>query len=151
MSYNRITVIGNVGMDAEVSDYDSRYLIRFNVCTTNRFKKGEEWVNESQWFNVQMWTTSSGQARLLTKGATVLVEGSMRSKEYEKDGEKRLYWYIAASSFQILSGTKKNDADTAEPKPNKDKGKPKSDAPKAPKNEKPAQGERKINPEDIPF
>ena len=142
MSYNKIIVVGRVGKDADVKDRDDQYVVNFTLCVSEKsYKNKDEY--DSQWFNVQFWAKSTAQANIITKGSTILVEGAMRSRIFEKDGQKNTYWYIAASKVDLLSsanngGQKKSDNASS-------KGESKAPAPEKEKKES------KINRDDIPF
>jgi len=129
MNYNHITLVGVLGRDAETKDYDDKVLVKFTLCVTGSTKKGEEWVDDSQWFNVQMWAKNTTQAKMLTKGVTVLVDGKMRSTKYEKDGVKKEYWYVQASSVQTQP-TKKSSDSKGSKKENEGEPQPVAQSPK---------------------
>lgn len=141
LNYNHITLVGTIGKDAETKSFEDKTLIKFTMCVSRSFKKGDEWTNESQWFNVQMWAKNTTQARALTKGQTVLVDGQMLSSVYDnKDGVKSVYWYVQASTVQVQLQKKNSESES---------GVSESRAQK--EGTEPASGKRKSTKDEIPF
>lgn len=101
-SINKITLLGNLGRDAETT-YTSggKAITKFSVCTERSYKKGDEWVKESNWTNVVLF----GQekiAELLTKGATVYVDGRLENSSFDgKDGVKKYVTNVIADNVII--------------------------------------------------
>lgn len=62
-----------------------------------RLATNESWVDKNkepqertEWHTVVIWgARAEGLARVLSKGAGVLVEGTLRTSSYEKEGQKR--------------------------------------------------------------
>ncbi|KAJ3104151.1 hypothetical protein HDU97_009502 [Phlyctochytrium planicorne] len=109
--YNKVILMGNVGKDPEFfmsksvkpeDGQDVRGLWTFTLATSRYIKKGEEYVQETQWHSIK--TVSTSQSPLfarLTKGAHVTVEGRI---EYKRDEEKeRTYTSIYAGMIISMS------------------------------------------------
>ena len=46
---NRVTLLGNVG-SVEVKEFDNgRKLVQVSLATSESYKKGEEWVDKTEW------------------------------------------------------------------------------------------------------
>jgi hypothetical protein len=69
-----------------------------------RPKGSDEWKRETDWINVVGWSLSDYVRGGLTKGACVLVKGSIRTDSYEaKDGSgKRYNTYVHADKVQLF-------------------------------------------------
>ncbi|MFP4487983.1 MAG: single-stranded DNA-binding protein [Bacteroidales bacterium] len=106
---NKVHLIGNLGKDPEVMEFDSgRKLAKFPLATTENYKneKGEK-VSETTWHNLVLWNGLAGIAeKYLTKGGEIAVEGRIMHREYEKDGEKRWNTEIVVSQMQMLRSKK---------------------------------------------
>jgi single stranded DNA-binding protein len=89
---NRVTLIGRLGRDAEVT---SSYT-RFGLATTQSWKDRAtgEWKEKTEWHNVTLFAEKA-----LPKGALVWLEGSIAYSE--KDG--KYYTNIIASSLRWLN------------------------------------------------
>jgi len=85
MYINRLTIIGFLGGDGE-------------------------WQRVTEWHRVVVWGAKFAEsAARLTKGAHVLVEGSLRSREYERDGVKHRVWECKADTILKLDRAQRAD------------------------------------------
>lgn len=110
-SFNRITIVGYLGRDAEQRFTPGGMAVAsFSVATTEKRKDGEK----TTWFRVSLFgKQAENVAPYLTKGKLVFVEGSLRQEEYTtKDGQTRTALEVNATSLQLLGG--KDDTPRAE-------------------------------------
>lgn len=114
---NRITIAGHLGRDPEIKyTSNNKAVARFSVAVSERQKVGDEWQDKTEWFSVVAWERSAEYAgKYLEKGAAVLVEGRVQTREYEKDGEKRRVVEVIASSVHGLSPRAKETDNEPEP------------------------------------
>ncbi len=91
LSLNRITLIGNLGRDAETRfTTGNTEICTFPLATTNSWKKDDNWVNETTWHNITAFKVSEYVKAGLTKGSPCYVEGRLSKREYtDKEGIKR--------------------------------------------------------------
>lgn len=108
---NRVILIGRLGKDAETKTVGEFTVTKFSIATERRFKRGEEWVSETDWHNVTLWR-SGKLAEYLTKGTLVSVEGRLQTRSYEKDGEKRYSTDVVAESVGLLSSANGASSDS---------------------------------------
>lgn len=74
---NNVTLIGNLGRDAEV--LSAQGLTRYNVATRHSWKdKAGEWQDRTDWHRVTFW-----REKPLPKGALVYIEGRIQYHEHE--------------------------------------------------------------------
>jgi single-strand DNA-binding protein len=100
---NSVRLVGNLGMDPEVKNFDNnRKLARLSIATNESYKndKGEK-VTETQWHNLILW---GNQAKLagdyLKKGDEVAIEGKLTNRNYvDKDGNKRYACEVVVNEF----------------------------------------------------
>lgn len=106
-SLNRVELIGHLGKDANTIFTQSGVAkTNFSVATEHSYKKGEEWVKQTEWHNVVIWR-SERLAEYLNKGQQVYVEGRLQSRSYDdKDGNKRYVTEIVADNVILLGGNK---------------------------------------------
>lgn len=92
-SLNRITLIGNLGRDAETRFLADNNLAitNFSLATTHSYKgKTGDWVNETTWHRITAFNLSDFMKENLKKGKKFYVEGRLTNREYtDKDGVKR--------------------------------------------------------------
>jgi len=107
---NRAEIIGNLGRDAETTYTASQVPVtKFSIATTRRFKKGDDFIEETIWHNVVLWR-SEAVAKFLLKGKQVYVEGYINNRSYEdKDGKKVWTSEIVAENVILLGGDRSSD------------------------------------------
>lgn len=109
---NKVILIGNAGNDAEVRYMPSGAAVtNVNLATTEswRDKQSGQMQERTEWHRVAFM--DRGNFRLgqiagdfIKKGTKVYVEGSLRTREWEKDGIKRYTTEIIANEMQLLDG-----------------------------------------------
>jgi single-strand DNA-binding protein len=102
---NRIDIIGYVGRDPEGSETASGTPIaRFNVATTERWKGKDNRLHEhTDWHRVVFFGPAAEQiVDYVRKGSLVEVEGSLRSRTYEKDGSTRYAVEIRGAEWRVF-------------------------------------------------
>ena len=100
MTVNKITLVGNVGKDAELKKTKGGSYARFTLATNTNYKNNAgEWVTETEWHNVKVWGLTAERAvSQCRKGKLVYVEGKLVS--YEHEG--RRLWDVKADLFRVL-------------------------------------------------
>jgi single-strand DNA-binding protein len=140
MSFNKITLVGNLGRDPEL-----RYtpqgtpVCSFTMATNERRKdKTGETQDQTTWFRVTLWGRQAETAsQYLTKGRPVYIEGRLRVEDWtDRDGRARYTLEVHATDMQFIGG-KGDDA----PAP------PRSDEQPRPS----SAGAPEIEDDDIPF
>jgi single-strand DNA-binding protein len=107
MSVNKAILIGHLGQDPEVRFLASGQAVaRLSVATNEKWKDAAGELKErTDWHNVVVWgKTAEHCGQYLTKGRQVYVEGSIRTRDYEKDGVKRYITEVVAQRVQFLGG-----------------------------------------------
>ena len=102
---NKVILIGNLGADPEV-----RYMPNGGAVTTIRMATSESWKDQSgqqqertEWHRVVFYRKLAEIAgEYLKKGAKLYIEGSLRTQQWEKNGEKRYTTEIVANEMQML-------------------------------------------------
>ena len=92
-SVNKVILIGNVGADPEVRYLDRGVAIAtFNLATTER---GYTMQNGTQVPDVTEWHS-------VVKSMKIYVEGKLKTRSWEKDGQIRRKTEVIAENVQIL-------------------------------------------------
>ena len=103
---NKVLLIGNLGKDPEIQNFDKGALLaKFPLATTETFKdKNGQRQDRTEWHNIVVWGTLAEVAqKYLRKGMMVYVEGRIQSRQYEdKEGNKKNITEIRAENFQML-------------------------------------------------
>ena len=97
-------LVGRLTLDAELKYTNSGQAVcHFSVATSSRVKKGDQWVDESSFWDVDLWGKRAESVnQYLTKGKLVAVQGDMRQDKWEQDGQSRMKVKITANDVQLL-------------------------------------------------
>jgi single-strand DNA-binding protein len=104
-------LVGRLTRDAELKYTNSGQPVgNFSVATSTRRKKGDQWVDEPSFWDVELWGKQAESLnQYLTKGKLVAVEGTMRQDRWEQDGQQRMKVKVSANSVQLLGGGQGNN------------------------------------------
>lgn len=103
---NRVTLIGNLGADPE-----TRFMPSGGAVTNIRLATSESWKDRqsgqmqerTEWHRVVFFNKLAEIAgEYLKKGSKVYIEGSLRTRKWEKDGQDHYTTEIVASEMQML-------------------------------------------------
>lgn len=111
-SINRITLIGNVGQDAELRTTQSgEPFAYFRVATNDSYKDSRgQWHTSTEWHTIKVRNKSSNRAASsIRKGALIYIEGKIKSF---KSKDNRTLWEIEASTWHLLD--KESDHSTGQ-------------------------------------
>lgn len=97
-------LVGRLTRDAELKYTNSGQAVcHFSVATSSRRKKGDQWVDEASFWEIDLWGKQGESInQYLTKGKLVAVEGSMRQDRWEQDGQSRMKVIVNANTVQLL-------------------------------------------------
>jgi single-strand DNA-binding protein len=82
---NSVKLIGNVGREINVKEFEGRKLINFSLATNESYKnRNNEEIKNTAWHNI----VASGQVAtqcetLLVTGKTVQIEGKLNYRQYQ--------------------------------------------------------------------
>lgn len=107
-SINRVIITGNLTRDPELRSLPSGTSVcELRVAVNERTKNNQsgQWEDRANYFNVTVWGAQGENcARYLSKGRGVGVDGRLRWREWETDGQKRQAVDIIAETVQFLGG-----------------------------------------------
>lgn len=103
---NKWIGVGNLGRDPEVRfTQGGSAVCNLSIAVGERVKKGETWEEHTEWVRVVCFgKTAENAGQFLQKGRQVYVEGKLRQREYEKDGQKQRSTEVVADVLQFLGG-----------------------------------------------
>ncbi len=104
---NRVMLLGNLGADPELRfTQGGQSVLNIRLATTERFKGADgQWQERTDWHSVVVWgKRAEALGKILTKGSTIFVEGSLRTTSYEKGGEKRFKTEVVAQNVILAGG-----------------------------------------------
>ena len=116
MSFNKITLVGNLGRDPEL-----RYtpqgtpVCSFSLATNERRKDRTTGENNdiTTWFRVTLWGRQAETAsQYLTRGRPVYIEGRLRVEEWtDRDGNNRHTLEVQGTEMHFISSGARGGSD----------------------------------------
>lgn len=105
-SFNKTYLMGNLTRDPELKyTPQGTPVCRLGIAVNRKFKQGEAWKTDVQFFSVVVWGKSGENCReYLVKGRPVFVEGRLQNRSWEKDGVKHTITEIIAETVQFIGG-----------------------------------------------
>ena len=104
-SVNKVILIGNLGRDPELR-YTSggTPVANFSVATTERWRNQEgEMQEHTEWHNIVAWRRLAEVAgEYLKKGSRIYLEGKIRTRTWEQEGQKRYRTEIMLDNMLML-------------------------------------------------
>jgi len=105
---NKVVIVGRLVREPEMGSVG-----RFTVAYNRRYKKGDEWVEESHFFDVKVFGKLVERLGKYKKGDLVFVEGRLSQDRWETEtGEKRSRISIVADRVLLIKA--KEDSLTVE-------------------------------------
>lgn len=108
MSFNKITLVGNLGRDPELRYTPQGTPVCSFTLATNERRKDRAGENQdvTTWFRVTLWGRQAETAsQYLSKGRPVYIEGRLRVEEWtDKDGKQRHTLEVHATDMQFIGG-----------------------------------------------
>lgn len=110
---NKVILLGALGADPELKSTQSgQSVLKLRLATSEKYKdKDDKWQERAEWHSCTVWgKRAEGLAKILVKGSQILVEGSLRTSSYEKDGEKRYKTEVNAHNVLLCGGKRAESA-----------------------------------------
>ena len=104
-SLNKVTLIGRLGRDPEMRYTASGTAVCTFTLATNRFRQGTDGTpqEDTDWHTIVTWDKLAETCNsFLSKGRLVYVEGSLQTRSWEQDGQKRYKTEVVAREMIIL-------------------------------------------------
>ena len=113
-SLNNVQILGNLGHDVDLGYTNAgKAACTLRIATNERWKDKEGNPQErTEWHSVVVFGPQAEHcAQYLCKGRQVLVEGKLRTREWEDDsGSKRYTTEVVARKVQFLSSARRDEA-----------------------------------------
>lgn len=107
----KVELIGNIGADAEVKDFQGNKFVTFRVAHSSKFKdaNGRE-TDSTTWVDVTMNDTESKVIPFLKQGVKVFVRGNASLRVYSSPKDKMMKAGLQVSAWEIeLCGGSSDD------------------------------------------
>ncbi|MUU78466.1 single-stranded DNA-binding protein [Winogradskyella endarachnes] len=103
---NKVQLIGNLGNDPEITNFESgKILAKFSIATNDSYKNAQgEKITDTQWHNVVAWgKTAQIVEKFITKGKEIAIEGKLTTRSWQdKEGMKRYTTEIVCNELLML-------------------------------------------------
>ena len=105
-SVNKVILIGNVGRDPEIRNFQNGGKVAsFSVATSEswRDKASGEWKDKTEWHRISVFNERMIERieRSIKKGAKVYIEGVLRTREWsDQSGQKRTTTEVVIEQFR---------------------------------------------------
>ena len=112
MSVNKVILIGHLGQNPEVKHTPNGAAVCTMSVATNEVWNDKAGAKQErvEWNRVVVWNAlAENCAKYLTKGRQVYVEGTLQTREWEKDGVKRYTTEVKAFTVQFLGANGTGD------------------------------------------
>ena len=107
-SLNKVSLIGNVGSDAEVRAIkEDLKVAKLSLATTETWKaKDGEQTKKTEWHNLVLWRGLAEVAeKYVKKGDPIFIEGKITNRSWEDDnGNKKYITEIVVDNLIMLKG-----------------------------------------------
>lgn len=106
-SVNIAIVLGFVGDNPRINTTQSgRRVANFSVATTEKgytAQNGTSYPDRTEWHNIICWGKMVDVVeKFVRKGSQLYIQGKMRTRSYEKEGQTRYSFEIECESLQLL-------------------------------------------------
>ena len=117
MYMNQLTIIGFTGNDAEAHYTPSGTIVTtLSVATKESWKDADgQRQSRTEWHRVVTFGKLAEYARTLAKGSHLMVQGAVRSREYQRDGVKHRVFELRADTIAKLDRAERRHEGDVEP------------------------------------
>lgn len=107
MSINRVNLSGNLTRDPELrSTAGGTSVLNFGIAVNDRRKNAQtgEWEDYPNFVNCVMFgTRAESLSHFLVKGTKVFLDGKLRWRQWEKDGEKKSKLEVIVDDIELAA------------------------------------------------
>src|SRR5574344_751605 len=107
MSVNKVILLGYVGKDPEIKEFETGKVAKITIATTEKgykLKSGKEVPDRTEWHNIMLWGgLAEVVEKYIKKGMQVYIEGKIQNRSWaDKEGVTRYITEVVASDLQML-------------------------------------------------
>jgi len=109
---NKVILVGRLGKDPEIKVLEmGRKVASFTLATSETYKdKNGDKQEVVEWHNVVYWGPIVDVIeKYIKKGHQLYIEGKLKTRSYEKNGEKRYVTEVLGQSLSMLGGGSKQE------------------------------------------
>ena len=124
-SANRVILVGHIGQNPEMKTLkNDRKFSHFNLASNYGWRDSKgEYKSRTDWHRIVCWGNLAEYSRKLLKGQQVYIEGSLRTREWTDENDKKHYITEVYSDMLTPLGKRKDKQEEgAEAKPDEKTG-----------------------------
>ena len=114
MAVNKCILLGRVGKDPEIKQFDGGNKASFSIATTERgftTRDGKEIPEKTEWHNIVCWKgLSTIVERFVKKGDLIYIEGKITTRSWDSDNGKKYITEIVADNIELLGNKSESKA-----------------------------------------
>lgn len=102
---NKVILVGNVGRDPEIrSTQSGTPVANFSLATNERRRDPNgEWTDHTEWHKLVVWGRMVNVVeQYVHKGRQLYIEGVLRTREWERDGQRHFTTEIHVRELKLL-------------------------------------------------
>jgi len=109
---NKVIISGRITNDLELrTTANGKHFVAFNIAVN----EGSGDNQTTHFFNVNAWEANADfLIKYMEKGRKILIEGSLKTSQYEKEGKKYTNTYILATHFDFMDSKKEEKEEEKE-------------------------------------
>ena len=111
---NKAIIMGRLAGDPELKQTGNGISVtRFTVAVDRPYSKGSD--RQTDWVDIVAWrNTAEFLCKYFQKGSPIIIEGSIQTKSWEKDGQKHKSVEVNADNVMFVPRTADNKAAVAQ-------------------------------------
>ena len=114
---NKVILMGHIGKEPELREAGDSVVLSFSIAT--RFRKPDGnggYEDDADWHDVSVWgKRAEGLSKILGTGDCVLVEGALKTRKFEHNGQTKWRTSVKAWEVELTGGGGKRSNEAAAP------------------------------------
>lgn len=107
---NTVHILGRIGK-IDTKSFDKGNMTTLSIATDESYKKDGQRIEKTEWHNVVFnGKLADVISKYFEKGDLIRLSGKLRTRSWEKDGQKHYQTEILANDFEFLPSSKKNNS-----------------------------------------
>ncbi|HPW66524.1 MAG TPA: single-stranded DNA-binding protein [Salinivirgaceae bacterium] len=105
MSLNKVILLGRVGKDPDIRHFETNSVANFSLATNERYRDRTGTLQErTDWHNIVVGGRLAKVVEdYVKKGTQLMIEGKIRTRKYESQGQDRYITEIITERLVLLA------------------------------------------------
>jgi single-strand DNA-binding protein len=106
----KIQIIGHLGKDAEIKEYNGKKVMNYSVAHTEKYTKDGVQQTKTIWVDCSQWSEKTAVAQYLKKGTQVYVEGIPEVRTWESNGKHGATLQVRVIAVNLLGSKQESQS-----------------------------------------